>query len=214
MNKFSSATLDEVIALEEEYSRKNKRQSCDIRNLISNHEKIILCCYNLVEIQNYFGMVTNSGRRPDLLFYILTDVKLLMSYQVGLTSEIGFIDIPLDKIKEIQIYPTSALFNIKPSGISIIGYTEFYRVGNEASDAFFIFEGIKDSDFLQKVGVSIRQTKANFDFGLRSPNAHRTTESNSNSTVEQLEKLADLYKSGVLSDDEYKRAKEKVLSKN
>ena len=203
MEKIIPTSLDELIQLEEDYSRKNKRPSGNIRNRITNQEKILFCYY---EITKKWGF----GIFPELVFYILTDVKLVASEKdTGFT--IRYIDITLDKIKGIQVIPKKTL--IVSSGVVITGYLPFYTMYDHNFDTIYLFRDLKDGNFLQEIGSSIIQAKANLEFNLRSANTSKPSSSNSNSTVEQLEKLTDLYKSGALSADEYKRAKEQVLSK-
>jgi len=204
MEKIISTSLDELIQLEEDYSRKNKRPSGNIRNRITNREKILFCYY---EITKQWGF----GIFPELVFYILTDLKLVAS-ETGTGFTIRYIDITLDKIKGIQIIPKKTL--IVSSGVVITGYLRFYTMYDHNIDTIYLFRDLKDGNFLQEIGSSIIQAKANLEFNLRSSNISKPSPFNSNSMVEQLEKLVELYKSGVLSDDEYKRAKERVISKN
>jgi hypothetical protein len=79
-----------------------------------------------------------------------------------------------------------------------------------------IFVGVKDKNFLQSRIDDILKAKSNLEVRLLSSRENKNS-SNSlsqNSIAEQLEKLANLYKSGALSDDEYKKAKGKILSNN
>ena len=82
-------------------------------------------------------------------------------------------------------------------------------------DAWTILEDVNEG-LLQNIVEAILKAKANFEYRLLNPQEgiNNTKPSNQNAVASQLEKLADLYQSGVLTKDEYTKAKERVLNKN
>ena len=195
MKELFSITLDELDLLDREYAQKNKRNNGNLRNLIGDHEKIIFCYHQLASIPNRSGF----GAKLDILFYILTDIKLIFtSYASN--------PVYLMKINDI----TNVMINTPGflrSGSMWIGY------GNGKTP---FIEDFNDTDFLQGISDAIKKAKANLDVRSHSATININTPkiSSQESIAEQLVKLADLHKSGVLTDDEFKRAKERVLSKD
>jgi hypothetical protein len=194
MNKIVSTTIDELDQLDQKYSRENKRQSWNLRSRIGDHEKIIFCYYELGNVPNFLGFPVS-----DILFYVLTDIKLI------------FIDAnSVNRLEEIK------LKNIKQLRMLVFGFVKLGIEINPPESEGRIFVGVKDKNFLQSRIDDILKAKSNLEVRLLSSRENKNS-SNSlsqNSIAEQLEKLANLYKSGALSDDEYKKAKGKILSNN
>src|SRR6266508_1070434 len=188
MGSIISTTLDELDQLEQQYSKKNKRASWNLRDRIGDDEKVLFCYYEI--------------RQQDILFYILTDIKLIVTWN---GSPFNVWEYKLNEVN--NVVPNHSLGMFGSGGIA---------VHSKSTPSVMIFDGNKDRDFLQSISGIIRKAKANHEVRLRSAtiNINTPKTSNQNSIAEQLAKLADLHKSGVLTDDEFKRAKEKVLSKD
>jgi hypothetical protein len=186
MGKIISTTLNELDQLEKQYSPKNKRPSWNLRNRIGDDEKILFCYYEI--------------REQDILFYVLTDIKLIVTWN---GSPRNLWEYQLNEVNNIVPNPSLGIFS---SGGIVIH--------SKNTPPVTVFDGNKDRDFLQSISGSIQKAKANLDVRLRSStiNINTPKTQNQDSIPEQFAKLADLYKSGVLTDDEFKRAKEKVLS--
>ena len=188
MGNLISVTLDELNRLEQQYAQKNKRASWNLQNRIGDDETILFCYYEI--------------RREDVLFYILTNIKLIVTWN-GMPSNVWEY-----KLTDINnVVPNHSLGMFSSGGIIL---------HNKITASVSIFDGNKDLNFLQNVSGIIQKAKANLDVRLRSStiNINAPETLSQDSIAEQFVKLADLHKSGVLTDDEFKRAKEKVLSKN
>ena len=131
---------------------------------------------------------------------MLTDMKFLYTNAIkGFPLEIR--EFPLNKLDIVKV---SNLFELP-----------FKKTKCLMIDAWTILEDVNEG-LLQNIVEAILKAKANFEYRLLNPQEgiNNTKPSNQNAVASQLEKLADLYQSGVLTKDEYTKAKERVLNKN
>jgi hypothetical protein len=185
MGYLTSTTLDQLDRLEHQYSRKNNRPSKNLRNHIGDQEKVIFCYYEIRE-----GIIA---------IYILTDTQLIFSS----INPIVLNEIALDRVKSVTV-----------------NYAGWFGSGgirvyfDARSDTMFY--GIKNRNFLHRISGIILNAKANYDVRLRSPTItmNEPLMPNQSSIAEQLEKLSELHESGTLTDDEYERAKGRILSRD
>ena len=79
-----------------------------------------------------------------------------------------------------------------------------------------LFHGLNNRNFLHRISITILRTKANFDLRSRSSTmtVNAPARPGRNSIAEQLERLSELHESGALTDDEYERAKGRILAKD
>jgi hypothetical protein len=185
MGYLRSTTLDELDRLDYQYSRKNNRPGKNLRNRIGKEAEIIFCYYEI--------------RAGTLAVYILTDSKLIFS---SIDPNI-LNDISLHRVKNVTV-----------------NYSR--RFGTGGLRVYFdsvsatIFYGLKNRNFLHRISSTILKTKANFDvrFHSSTPTATAPARSGQESIAEQLARLAELRESGALTDDEYERAKGRILAKD
>jgi hypothetical protein len=185
MGYLTSTTLDELDLLEQQYSRKNNRRNKNLRNHIGDQEKVIFCFYEI--------------RDGTIAIYILTDTKLIFSSINPLVLN----EITLDRVKSVTV-----------------NYAGWFGSGgirvyfDARSDTMFY--GIKNRNFLHRISGIILNAKANYNVRLHSSpfTMNEPAITNQRSIAEQLEKLSELHKTGVLTDDEYERAKGRILSRD
>lgn len=182
MNNIVLLTFDEINRIEDEYARKNKHKSYGLQNHIGDREKIIACYY----VQN-----------KNFDFCVLTDLKLLFN---PFASTNKFFEVKLSEISQLQVNSTGFLGQ---GGIKVC-------FKNSSWNPCDIFMGIKDAVFLEGLTGAIQKAIANLD--VRRQSAAININATQNNIADQLAKLADLYNAKVLTEDEYKRAKERVLT--
>ncbi len=185
MKEIISVTLQELIQLDEDFSRKTKRErSGNVKNLIGKGEKVIFCYYRLVS----YLKPTLLGTYQDIRYYILTDTRLLF------TNEFPP---PIRTIREIMLEEVKRVSTPFGFGSGSVGVNDFTFI-----------DGVKDAKLLENIADMIRKAKSNLDYRLRSS----PSSNNHDDIAEQLEKLARLHKSGSITDKEYSQAKERILS--
>jgi hypothetical protein len=199
--KIISITLEDLIRLDEEYAKKNGRQPNSIRNRIGDRERVILCCY---QVKNKLSLL---GIRSDILIFILTNIKLLFTDQ----SSSSLIDLKLNEITRVK----ANLPGFLGSGTVEIGITESHleRLETVYQSAYYLFQGTDDADFLKHFTGSLQKAMANFDTQIYTSELDtELSRPSQNVVLDHLAKLADLYKANILTEDEFKRAKERVLN--
>jgi hypothetical protein len=185
MGYLKSTTLEELDRLEYQYSRRKNRPSRNLRNQIGDQEKVIFCYYEI--------------REEGIAIYILTDTQLIFSS----INPILLNEIALNRVKSVTV---------NYAGRFGSGGLRVYF--DNRSDTMFY--GIKNRNFLERISGINMKAKAHYDIRFRSPaiTMNEPVMPNQSSMTEQLEKLSELHKTGALTDEEYKRAKERVLSKD
>jgi hypothetical protein len=185
MGYLTSTTLEELDLLEHQYSRRNNQPSKNLRNRIPDQENVIFCYYEI--------------REGTIALYLLTDTRLIFSSINPLLLN----EIVLDRVKSVTV---------NYAGRFGSGGLRVYF--DDRSDTMFY--GIKNRNFLLRISGIILRAKANYEVRFHPPaiTMHEPAMPDQNSITVQLEKLSELHKSGVLTDEEYQRAKDRVLSRD
>jgi hypothetical protein len=201
MAKYISISIEDLDKLDGQYAIINNRRPTNLLNYVGTNEEIYFCYYSIVKGTKIFFQ-----RYEDLSICVLTGTRLIYS-MYDLSSQIK--EVLLSQILELD----SGFGNI-----SVKYSLNSYRIRNETSidreySSFFIFLDNKDIELATKISRDIREAMSN----LNKPTHSRTSnvdyeQSTKNNTItNQLEKLAELYKTGVLTDEEFKNAKKKIL---
>ncbi len=187
-------TFAELDRLEKETC---KKQSKNLSGIITSEENVIVC---LGEYKRVLWYDTVS-------YFVLTDFRVLADC-------IGFVNIMLDKIVRVEnkrnldghtLYVGLPEYSAEPVGGAAFSENgvNYYRVYFTKSDAAY-------SKWLtDELNKRISEAKIR----LRSNTVNvKIAGQDENSIAGQLEKLASLYHSGAITQSEYNKAKEKLLS--
>lgn len=186
-------TFTELDSLEKEI---NKNKSRNLRGIVTTSENIIVCLYENKKILWY----------DNVDYFVLSNYRLLVDY-------LGFKNILLDQIIDVKNTRTIDGYHIyiglPKYSTEVVG--EAALVEKEIKYYLVYFE---KSDVTQVTWLTKELIKrvSEAKVRLRSTELNIKVESNDkNDIVDQLSKLTSLYKSGSLTEEEYNKAKEKIL---
>lgn len=182
---------DDIIQALEKFEIKtigNKKNIEKAETLLNASEKVLF-----VTPTNFVVTTTNTRKKetfPGVVF--LTDQRVVFSYQIMFSSSTE--SMALDEIRSI---------NSNTNGITG-GHVELHTM----TKSYDILVSYK-RDMVQKIVQVFENAKK--DFVVVASNG--STPSQGNSILEQIEKLSDLNKKGIITDEEFKAKKEELLTK-
>lgn len=166
----------------------NKKNIQKAEALLNATEKVLF-----VTPTNLVVAAVNTRKREKLPgVVILTDQRILFNYQIMLSSSTEFV--ALDEIRSI---------NSSANGMTG-GHIEIHTM----TKSYDILVSYK-RDMVQKIVQVFEQAKKDYVESKNTP----TSTSGNNSILEQIEKLFDLNKKGIITDEEFKIKKEELLAK-
>jgi len=182
---------NDIIQALDEYEIKttgNKKNIEKAEALLSSNEKVLF-----VTPTNLVITATNTRKKEKLpSVVILTDQRILFYYQIMLSSSTEVI--ALDEIRSI---------NSNTNGMTG-GHIELHTM----TKSYDILVSYK-RDMVQKIVQVFEKAKKDFAASANAP----TSTARNNSILEQIEKLSDLNKKGIITDEEFKTKKEELLAK-
>ena len=156
----------------------------DISSEISSSEKILLCLCR----QNQMGVTPID-------FFVLTEFKLIFEVGGQGRFQLKGAWLPLDTITLVKV---ETLF--------IFG-TEIKLITNRNGRVISI-PCKKDKALAEYIANNIKKAVADAKFRIK---MGRVIQNTSDNIADQLTKLSDLHKNGIISEDEYIAAKNKLL---
>lgn len=182
---------NDIIQALEEYEIKtigNKKNIEKAEALLNSSEKVLF-----VTPTNLVVTATNTREKKKLPgVVILTDQRMLFYYQIMFSSSTEVV--ALDEIRSI---------NSNTNGMTG-GHIELHTM----TKSYDILVSYK-RDMVQKIVQVFEKAKRDF---AASANASTSTAGN-NSILEQIEKLLDLNKEGIITDEEFKTKIEELQAK-
>lgn len=181
----------DVVQALEEYEIKtlgNKKSIEKAEELLSSDEKVLF-----VTPTNLVITATNTRKKeklPGVVF--LTDQRIMFHYQILLGSSTEVVT--LDEIRSI---------NSNANGITG-GHIEIHTM-TKTYDVLVSYK----RDMVQAILQTFEKAKADFATKASVP----ASSIESGGVLEQIEKLADLNKKGILTDEEFKAKKTELLAK-
>ena len=156
--------------------------------LLNETEKVLF-----IAPTNLIVTATNTRKKdktPGVV--ILTDQRVVFNYQILFSSTIEIVT--LDEIRSINSFTTG----LRGGPVHLPTMTKSY-------DILVSYK----REIVQKIVQVFEDAKKNFIVSASGD----TMNSQSNSVLEQIEKLSDLNKKGIITDEEFKAKKEELLSK-
>jgi hypothetical protein len=209
MTKYNLSTLDEIDLLDKQYSQEYHRTYANIKNRVGNIGGVVFCYYAITKQPKGLW-----GRGDDLKMIILTDTKII--YTNMFAERIWEI-----KLKDIiDVKPEMGFLFNKGGGVSVVHRISSYSIQSENtihqdSSSSILFGENEDEALQNQIIGEIQLASANSTNpsyaqiqNIKNQQSHQQ-----DSIANQLEKLAELYKSGILTDEEFKKAKNQILSK-
>jgi len=184
-------TLAELDRLERET---NKDKSKNLKGIVTPAEKIIVC---LGETRKANILKLNYSMN----YFILTDYRIVDEFA-------GFTNIMLDKIATVELksFIGSELYvGIPQNSTEIVSNITY---ANNGIRFHRVVPTITDKAYIKWLADELNKYISESKIRLRS----NTTPNNDNDIAGQLEKLTFLYQSGSITQAEYKKAKDKLLS--
>ena len=185
-----SMTLTELDNLEREI---NKNRSANLRGLITSAEKVIVCLgdFKKASLLNWGDSIT---------YFILTDYRLI-------SNCLGFTNVMLDKIVNMENgWLVGLQIGLQENSAESVGAISHSKRGLN----YYTVLMTTDADYVNKLIGLMNKYISESKIRLRSNTVN--IKQDENDIAGQLEKLASLFKSGAITQSEYNKAKEKLLS--
>jgi hypothetical protein len=185
VNAMQKISFDELIKIEQSIAKNSARPSLCLQDRISPQEKVILCAYHTYKILFIRDVVE---------FVILTDYKIIVSNTL---DELNYKEIMLDN-KLIR------------AGIDLGIINLYYEGGSPHGE--ILTKSIKSQKlaelWVSEINNAISQAKVR----VRAGAGNSASTSSKNETIaDQIQKLSELHQAGILTDEEFAKAKQRVI---
>ena len=188
-----SVSLADLDKLEHTIAQQNNRPSLDLINRIAPHEKIIFCLYDQHVVGWYFGLI---NPKPDISFWILTDFRLIYcDYSAS-----------ADRFKELmlnRLFRTNAI-----SGLLNDAIISIYKSPDVTETTFSLGDKNAANYMVAELNKAISQSKVRVQPTVVN---FQSTTPPTESIVDQIKSLSVLRDSGVITEDEFVRAKQRII---
>jgi hypothetical protein len=190
-----SMTFIELDSLEKET---NKNKSKNLIGLVTPSEKVIICLGENKKV--LWSDLVN--------FFVLTDYRLLANLM-------GFTNVMLDKIVNVKNRRTldghQVYIGLSENSVETEGGAAFTENGISYHLVYWTKD--KDDAYIKWLTDELNKSISEAKIRLRSSTVNvKIAQQDVNDIAGQLERLASLYNSGAITQSEYNKAKEKLLS--
>jgi hypothetical protein len=189
-----SMTFTELANLEKET---NKNKSHNLKGIVTPSEKIIIC----------LGELRKALWSKVLIIFVLTDYRLLANL-------IGFTNVMLDKIVNVKNKSTNdgyqVYIGLSENSVETEGGATFTENGINYHLVYWTKN--KDDAHIKWLTDELNKSISEAKIRLRTNTINVKITQDVNDIAGQLERLASLYNSGAITQSEYNKSKEKLLS--
>jgi hypothetical protein len=192
-----SMTFTELVNLEKGIY---KNQSKNLQGIVTSVEKVVVCLGELQK-SSFFKLANPLG------YFVLTDFRVL-------AYDGGFTNVMLDKIVKIEvrslILAAELLIALPEYSSEPVGQISYSANGINYCNVLPLQSDIA---YVNRLAGEMNKYISEAKIRLRSNTITvNTTQQGINNIAGQLETLASLYNSGAITQSEYNKAKEKLLS--
>lgn len=190
-NTLQTISINELDKIEQSIATQRNRQSLRLLDRISPQEKIVFCVYSSTKT----GLFSNQ---PDIVFAILTNFRMIYANHSAAPANTS--EIMLDKLVRAEVCGNGILI---------------YHDPQNPSHCYPLVAGqMKDKKMTEYLVMELNKAISQSKIQVRSATININDKSNApqnDSVADQIKKLSELHQAGILTDEEFMRAKQRAI---